>query len=70
MNCGDAPMSSCRPLKIVITSSPWYFNAFCIRRVQIATGARPLHDRDPQHLKSTEIAYAPGHPGAIDQLAD
>src|SRR6195952_3230024 len=33
MNCGGAPMSSCKPLKRVKMSMPSYFNAFCIRLV-------------------------------------
>src|SRR6185436_11131327 len=41
MNCGGAPMSSCRPLKIVTTSSPSNFKAFCIRFVY--TGLAPIH---------------------------
>src|ERR1700712_4979510 len=33
MNCGGAPMSSCRPLKRVKMSTPSYFSAFCMRLV-------------------------------------
>ena len=33
MNCGGAPMSSCRPLKMVMMSVPSYFSAFCMRLV-------------------------------------
>ncbi|COX70361.1 Uncharacterised protein [Mycobacterium tuberculosis] len=33
MKCGGAPMSSCSPLKMVGTSSPSKFSAFCMRLV-------------------------------------
>ena len=63
-------MSNCKPMKIVMTSSPSYFqgllHSFGVER----TAAGPLLDRDLQHLLRPKEAMHQSHPGAVDELAD